>query len=87
MSVRKVIFTNNGCSGFIVEGKFEEIYSVVIEEGAEFTVVHEKITPRMVTDLSGFFARPLLFVGKRRDYSDVMVFYIGARRGLFGEVL
>jgi len=85
MSVRKVVFTNNECSGFIVDGEFDEIYSVVTEEQAEFIVVNERITPGMKTDLSGFFVRPLLFIGKRKDYPDVMVFHIGTRRDLFGE--
>jgi len=85
MAVRKVVFTNNGAGGYIVEGKFEEIY-LIVERRGEFTVVGERITPGVKTDLSGFFVRPLLFVGTSKDCPDAMVFHIGTKKNLFEEV-
>jgi hypothetical protein len=85
MSLRSVIFKNNESSGFVVEGDFDEIYQVVTKENAEFTVVEEKLTPGVKTDLSGFFNRPLLYVGKRKDDPNSMVFHVGTQRNLFGE--
>ena len=78
--MEKVIYSNNGGLGLILENDEKESDFI---ENQSFVVNGEEIKPGYFYDLSGYFLQPMRFCGSLNGENNCMVFYTGESTDLF----
>jgi hypothetical protein len=78
--MKRVLFSNNEGEGIIAEpGEVIATLPVAVQ------IVDEVIEPGMMTDIKGFYNRPVKYLGIDAEYPEhkCMIFHIGTEDNLF----